>query len=140
MGAANMVQIAAELIAHGMPADLPVLAVSQATTPRERRLRADLAGIAGALRDNPMPAPVLFLIGHVAALAEDERRMICALPHRSRAAAQAGLAWLGWPPFAAGRGACPPATAPAPARSRPTAPTSCAIWSGRIAARATGCG
>ena len=72
MGAANMVQIAGELIAHGMPADLPVMAISQATTPRERRLRADLASIAGVLRDNPMPAPVLFLIGHVAALAEDE--------------------------------------------------------------------
>lgn len=72
MGAANMVQISAELIAHGMPADLPVMAVSQATTPRERRLQSDLSGIADALRDNPMPAPVLFLIGHVAALAEEE--------------------------------------------------------------------
>ena len=71
MGAANIEEIAAGLIAHGMPADLPVLAVSQAATPRERRLRADLGGIAGVVRDNPMPAPVLFLIGHVAALAED---------------------------------------------------------------------
>ena len=72
MGAANIARISAELIAHGMPADLPVLAVSQASTPRERRLRADLDGIAAAIRDNPMPAPVLFLIGHVAALAPDE--------------------------------------------------------------------
>ena len=73
MGAANMVEIARELIAHGMPADLPVMAVSQATTPRERRLQSDLSGIAEALRDNPMPAPVLFLIGHVAALAQEDR-------------------------------------------------------------------
>ena len=72
MGAANMVQIAGELIAHGMPADLPVMAISQATTPRERRLQSDRSGIAEALRDNPMPAPVLFLIGRVAALAEEE--------------------------------------------------------------------
>lgn len=71
MGAANMAEIATRLIAHGMPADLPVLAVSQASTPRERRLSADLAGIAGVVRDNPMPAPVLFIIGHVAALAQD---------------------------------------------------------------------
>ena len=71
MGAANIEEIAAGLIAHGMPADLPVLAVSQAATPRERRLRGELGGIARALGDNPMPAPVLFLIGHVAALAED---------------------------------------------------------------------
>ena len=72
MGAANIEEIAARLIAHGMPADLPVMAVSQATTPRERRLQSDLSGIAEALRDNPMPAPVLFLIGRVAALAEEE--------------------------------------------------------------------
>lgn len=71
MGAANMAEIAGRLIAHGMPADLPVLAVSQATTPGERRLRADLGGIAEAFRDNPMPAPVLFIIGRVAALAEE---------------------------------------------------------------------
>ncbi|WP_255435624.1 uroporphyrinogen-III C-methyltransferase [Paracoccus sp. S1E-3] len=71
MGAANMAEIATRLIAHGMPADLPVLAVSQASTPRERHLRGDLGSIAGMVRDNPMPAPMLFLIGHVAALAED---------------------------------------------------------------------
>lgn len=70
MGAANIAEIASRLIAHGMPADLPVLAVSQASTPRARAVRADLGRIAAVVRDNPMPAPVLFLIGHVAALAE----------------------------------------------------------------------
>nr|WP_207630255.1 uroporphyrinogen-III C-methyltransferase [Paracoccus xiamenensis] len=80
MGAANMEEIARRLIAHGMPSDLPVLAVSQASTPRERRLRGDLRGIAGAFRDNPMPAPVLFLIGHVAALAEDAALPIPTMP------------------------------------------------------------
>lgn len=68
MGAANMAEISARLMGQGMPADLPVLAVSQATTPRERRLRGTLSGIAALLSDNPMPAPVLFIIGHVAAL------------------------------------------------------------------------
>ncbi|MCJ1898825.1 MULTISPECIES: uroporphyrinogen-III C-methyltransferase [Paracoccus] len=75
MGAANMAEIAAQLIRHGMPADLPVLAVSQASTPQERRLRATLSGIAAALAREPLPAPVLFMVGHVAAMAED-----CALP------------------------------------------------------------
>ncbi|REG57257.1 uroporphyrinogen-III C-methyltransferase [Paracoccus versutus] len=75
MGAANMAEIAAQLIRHGMPADLPVLAVSQASTPQERRLRATLSGIAAALAREPLPAPVLFIVGHVAAMAED-----CALP------------------------------------------------------------
>ncbi|WP_294931505.1 uroporphyrinogen-III C-methyltransferase [uncultured Paracoccus sp.] len=68
MGAANMAEISARLMGQGMPADLPVLAVSQATTPRERRLRGTLSGIAALLAENPMPAPVLFIIGHVAAL------------------------------------------------------------------------
>ncbi len=75
MGAANMAEIAAQLIRHGMPADLPVLAVSQASTPQERRLRATLSGIAAALAREPLPAPVLFIVGHVAAMAQD-----CALP------------------------------------------------------------
>ncbi|WP_287885275.1 MULTISPECIES: uroporphyrinogen-III C-methyltransferase [Paracoccus] len=75
MGAANMAEIARELIRHGMPADLPVLAVSQASTPQEQRLHATLQDIAAALAGKPLPAPVLFIVGHVAAMAED-----CALP------------------------------------------------------------
>ena len=71
MGAANMAEIAAQLIRHGMPADLPVLAVSQASTPQEQRLHATLQDIAALLARKPLPAPVLFIVGHVAALAED---------------------------------------------------------------------
>ncbi|MFV0410277.1 MAG: uroporphyrinogen-III C-methyltransferase [Paracoccus sp. (in: a-proteobacteria)] len=70
MGGANIAEIAGQLIAHGMPADLPVLAVSAASTPREARLRSDLTGIARTLDACPLPAPLLFVIGHVAALAE----------------------------------------------------------------------
>ncbi|RQP06378.1 MAG: uroporphyrinogen-III C-methyltransferase [Paracoccus sp. BP8] len=77
MGAANMAEIAAELIRHGMPSDLPVLAVSQASTPQEQRLHATLQDIPDALARRPLPAPVLFILGHVAALAED-----CVLPQR----------------------------------------------------------
>ncbi len=84
MGAANIEEIAARLIAHGMPADLPVLAVSQASTPRARWLHADLGGIAGAVWDNPMPAPVLFLIGHVAALADDAALPVAATAPREQ--------------------------------------------------------
>ncbi len=84
MGAANIAEIAARLIAHGMPADLPVLAVSQASTPRARWLHADLGGIAGAVWANPMPAPVLFLIGHVAALADDAALPVAAIAPREK--------------------------------------------------------
>lgn len=68
MGAANMAEIAARLIAHGLPIDLPVLAVAHATTPRERRLPSTLARIAADLAAEPMEAPVLFMIGRVAGL------------------------------------------------------------------------
>ena len=71
MGAANMEEIARRLIAHGMPADLPVLAVSAATTPRQRRLSSRLERIAEDAAAARLPSPVLFVIGRVAALLED---------------------------------------------------------------------
>ena len=68
MGAGNMAEIAARLIAAGMPVDLPVLAVSHATTPREARMLSNLTQIGADLARSPMEAPVLFMIGRVAAL------------------------------------------------------------------------
>ena len=68
MGAANMAEIAARLIAEGMPIDLPVLAIAHATTPRETRLPSTLARIAADLAAHPMKAPVLFMIGRVAGI------------------------------------------------------------------------
>lgn len=69
MGAATMAEIAAQLIAQGAPADLPVLAVASATTPRERRIVTDLASAAQAAAG--LEAPVLFIIGRVVALGRD---------------------------------------------------------------------
>ncbi|WP_323717732.1 uroporphyrinogen-III C-methyltransferase [Paracoccus aminovorans] len=83
MGAANMVEIAARLIAAGMPLDLPVLAVAHATTPRERRMLSDLARIGADLARQPMEAPVLFVIGRVAGLYQTAA---LPLPHRPRGA------------------------------------------------------
>lgn len=68
MGASNIAEIAAQLVAHGMPAELPVLAVASATTPRERRILSNLSGIAGAVDGAQPEAPVLFIIGHVVSL------------------------------------------------------------------------
>lgn len=68
MGAANMAEIAAQLIAHGLPIDMPVLAVAHATTPREERRASTLARIAADLAVRPMEAPVLFMIGRTAGL------------------------------------------------------------------------
>ena len=68
MGAQNMAEIAARLIAAGMPVDLPVLAVAHATTPREARMLSNLTQIGADLARAPMEAPVLFMIGRVAGL------------------------------------------------------------------------
>lgn len=70
MGAANMAEIAAHLIAAGMPVDLPVLAVAHATTPREVRMLSNLARVGADLARTPLEAPVLFIVGHVAGLYE----------------------------------------------------------------------
>ena len=68
LGAANMAEIAARLIAAGMPVDLPVLAVAHATTPRETRMLSNLTQIGADLARAPMEAPVLFMIGRTAGL------------------------------------------------------------------------
>ncbi|MDR5653524.1 uroporphyrinogen-III C-methyltransferase [Ruixingdingia sedimenti] len=68
MGAATIAGIAAELMAHGLPADLPVLAVASATTPREMRVPSTLARIGADMVLTAPEAPVLFIIGRVAGL------------------------------------------------------------------------
>ena len=67
MGAANMAEIALQLMRHGMAPSLPVLAVSAATTPRETRLLSSLGAIGTDVAEAQPEAPVLFIIGHVAA-------------------------------------------------------------------------
>lgn len=70
MGVANIAEIAARLMENGLPADLPVLAVASATTPREMRVRSTLSAIAGQMVRTDPDAPVLFIIGHVVSLYE----------------------------------------------------------------------
>jgi len=72
MGAANMADIARELMARGLPGDLPALAVASATTPRERRLVGVLSGIAADVDAAGFAAPVLFILGHVVSLYREE--------------------------------------------------------------------
>lgn len=68
MGTANIAEIAFQLMRHGMPAMLPVMAVSAATTPREVRIVSTLGAIAADIATAPPEAPVLFVIGHVVSL------------------------------------------------------------------------
>lgn len=71
MGAASIAEISDNLIDHGMPANLPVLAINNGTNPTERRLSARLDDIAGRTRDAGFDGPVLFIIGRVASLYEE---------------------------------------------------------------------
>lgn len=68
MGVANIAEIALQLIRHGLPAQLPVLAVASATTPRETRLLSTLGRIGTDIAAAEPEAPVLFVIGHVAGM------------------------------------------------------------------------
>jgi uroporphyrin-III C-methyltransferase len=68
MGVANIGEIATQLMRHGLPYDLPVLAVASANTPRETRLLSTLGQVAGDMARAAPELPVLFIIGHVAGL------------------------------------------------------------------------
>jgi uroporphyrin-III C-methyltransferase len=68
MGAANIAEIALQLMRHGMPALLPVLAISAATTPREARILSTLGQIGTDVATARPEAPALFIIGHVAGM------------------------------------------------------------------------
>lgn len=68
MGAANIAEIALELMRAGLPGSLPVLAVANVTTPREARHISRLDRIGTDMAERPMPAPVLFVLGHVVSL------------------------------------------------------------------------
>ncbi len=68
MGAANLHEITARLLAAGMPAAQPAMAVSSATTPREARLVSTLGRIAEDFAAAPLAAPVLFVVGRVVEL------------------------------------------------------------------------
>ncbi|RMH48313.1 MAG: uroporphyrinogen-III C-methyltransferase [Alphaproteobacteria bacterium] len=70
MGAANIAEIAFHLMAAGRPGATPVLAVSGATTRAGRRHRSRLDRIGLEMRLDPLPSPVLFIIGEVVRLAE----------------------------------------------------------------------
>ncbi|SNZ07205.1 uroporphyrin-III C-methyltransferase / precorrin-2 dehydrogenase / sirohydrochlorin ferrochelatase/uroporphyrin-III C-methyltransferase [Cohaesibacter gelatinilyticus] len=66
MGLAAIEQISRELIANGMRADIPVLAISKGTTKDERHVLADLRSIHQVAKQAELKAPTLFIIGEVA--------------------------------------------------------------------------
>lgn len=71
MGVANIEEITGCLMAEGLSPATPVLAINNGTTPRERRLRADLRTIAALTLQAHFEGPVLFFIGDVVSLYDE---------------------------------------------------------------------
>lgn len=76
MGAETIPTIARQLIAHGgLAASTPVVAVTAATTPRERCRTTTLASLSLGSSQRDADDPVLFIIGEVAGLAGGAERV-----------------------------------------------------------------
>ncbi len=71
MGLANIDIIATQLIAHGLPASTPAAAIEQGTTPSQRVISTTLADLPAQIKQAVLEAPVLVVIGKVAAFAEE---------------------------------------------------------------------
>lgn len=69
MGMGALQQIAAQLIAHGLPASTPVALIEHGTTERERRVVGTLATIEGQAQRAHLTGPTLCMVGEVVGLA-----------------------------------------------------------------------
>ena len=69
MGLANIGEIADQLVAHGLSAETPVMAINNGTRLSERRMITRLGGAAAAVRRARFEGPVLFIVGDVVRLA-----------------------------------------------------------------------
>jgi uroporphyrin-III C-methyltransferase len=68
MGVAQIRQIAARLIEHGMPAHMPVVAIANGTRSDERQVASTLFDIADVVAAEGLANPVAFIIGDVVGL------------------------------------------------------------------------
>jgi uroporphyrin-III C-methyltransferase len=71
MGVSSIGLIAMRLVAEGLSNTTPVLAIADATTPREKRVMSDLGRVVLDVRDAGLTAPVLFVIGKVVTLSAE---------------------------------------------------------------------
>ena len=68
MGLAGLSRMAAQLMQHGVDADMPVATVSRGTLPEQAVVVAPLANIAEAVERAGVPAPTTTIIGRVVSL------------------------------------------------------------------------
>ncbi|MFJ1300660.1 uroporphyrinogen-III C-methyltransferase [Pseudomonadota bacterium AL_CKDN230030165-1A_HGKHYDSX7] len=67
MGVAKLDEVAAHLLAGGMPGDTAVAMIERASLPGQREIRATLASMAEAARAEALRSPAILVIGEVAA-------------------------------------------------------------------------
>jgi len=72
MGVATISEIALNLMREGLAPATPVMAISRASTPHEARLVSRLDRIGVDVKISPLEGPVLFVIGQVVSLYEDD--------------------------------------------------------------------
>ncbi len=70
MGLANLAEISARLIEHGLPGDTPAAAIARGTMDGQRQCRSALAELPDLVASLDLAAPVLLVVGRVVALAE----------------------------------------------------------------------
>ncbi len=70
MGLVGLPVICEQLVAHGMPRDMPVALVSKGTTPEQKVVTGSLATIVERVHNEDVQPPTLVIIGHVVALRE----------------------------------------------------------------------
>jgi uroporphyrin-III C-methyltransferase len=70
MGLSGLATIAAQLMAHGLPADWPAAVISKGTLPEQRVVRATLATIAVEAERAKLSSPCLTIVGEVVKLRE----------------------------------------------------------------------
>jgi len=70
MGLANLPEIAANLMAEGLPPGTPAAAVSKGTTEGQRQCIGTLDSLPDLVADLDLPAPVLIVVGRVVGMAD----------------------------------------------------------------------
>jgi uroporphyrin-III C-methyltransferase len=75
MGMTRVREIATELLAAGMAADMPAAAVQHGTTQQQRHVIATLATLADMAHDAGLGSPALIVIGKVVGLADQVARI-----------------------------------------------------------------
>ncbi|MGI9302367.1 MAG: siroheme synthase CysG [Gammaproteobacteria bacterium] len=68
MGLAGIELLCKELIAHGMPGEMPAALIEQGTTRRQRTFVGTLSTLASKVQDSDVHAPTLIIIGDVVRL------------------------------------------------------------------------